>query len=157
MIVYHGSPYQFNRFSFDKMRTNGTSYGVGFYMTDLKDFAKSYATTPTNNKGYLYEIEFKGQKPLEFSEVTLSNEELRTLILKLHEEIDFLWNINDLSFYPLDYVLDEACRLMRDVNDVETIAGIINTCGDAEVVLGLFARNLGYSIAEMKANGLFLV
>ena len=144
MMIYHGSPHQFDRFDFSKMRTNGTQYGVGFYMTDRKDFAKSYATSPQCPQGFLYEIEFKGKKPLELNENTLSPDQLKELIIRLHEADGFLWNINDLSTLPYEVVLNQACEYMQDSNDVDTIAGIINTCGDAELVLNTLYELFGY-------------
>ena len=54
-LLYHGSPYSFDRFSMDKIGTGEgfNMFGWGLYFTDVKDVAKSYATNNrinTNNR-----------------------------------------------------------------------------------------------------------
>ena len=73
MILYHGTKNYFDTFSLDYLRTNGTSEGLGIYLTDSKQVAKSYAF----DNGYTLTVEFNGKKPLSSTELTLSKDEIR--------------------------------------------------------------------------------
>ena len=48
--AYHGSPYNFDKFTTQKMGTGegNQAFGWGLYFTDIKDIAKSYATVLTD-------------------------------------------------------------------------------------------------------------
>ena len=64
LTLYHGSFYKFDRFDFSKLSKQGSqnTYGVGVYLTDNIDYAKSYISGENGSigeKGYLYEVVLK--------------------------------------------------------------------------------------------------
>ncbi len=42
-VVYHGTPFDFNKFSYDFVGANGTSLGKGFYLIDSLSMAKGFS------------------------------------------------------------------------------------------------------------------
>lgn len=54
MILYHGSPNKFNKFSLDNFRktSNMSDHGYGIYLTDSKSNAEFYS-----KGGYIYKVE----------------------------------------------------------------------------------------------------
>ena len=67
MELYHGSSNKFNKFDYSKIRTNGTSEGLGFYFTDSKEIASQYG-----DNGYLYTVKLNANKSLSDNEKTIS-------------------------------------------------------------------------------------
>ena len=61
-VVYRGSPNEFSEFSYQFMRTNGTTEGVGFYFTDNQSIVKGYGDK--GDTGKLYEVYLNISKPL---------------------------------------------------------------------------------------------
>ena len=55
--VYHGTPYDFNIFKYDKLGENTSSLGAGFYFTDKKQTAEEYARDSGNLKQVYLDIE----------------------------------------------------------------------------------------------------
>jgi hypothetical protein len=74
--VYHGSPYNFDTFSADKVSTGigAQSYGWGFYFTDLKSVAKGWAESLED----MAEVKIDGITPSHFINDYVSR------IIKLH-------------------------------------------------------------------------
>lgn len=146
MIVYHGSQELFDIFDYDKIGTNGTSEGKGFYFTDKKSIAEGYG-----QDGYLYIVEFNGEKRLSSKEKTITRQQLKEYLIRLDEETDYLSNWGDVSYDGYEKVLNKALRGEYDQsdNDVDMICGIANACGDIETSLTLVYEVLGYdSIIE---------
>lgn len=61
LVVYHGSPNQFEVFDPEKMGASGTQFGRGHYFTDNKSLAEGYAT---GEQGTLYEVYMSLQSPI---------------------------------------------------------------------------------------------
>lgn len=141
MIVYHGSPNKFEQFDYSRIRTNGTSEGVGFYFTDNKSIATGYG-----NKGYLYTVNLSGKKAMSDNEKTLTKGEIRTLIIELNEREEFLSNFGDVDYEGFEKVLRNAVNNTYDYcdTDSELISVIYNTAGENEIVIELFREVLGY-------------
>lgn len=141
MLVYHGSPNNFDRFDYSRIRTNGTSEGVGFYFTDNKSIATGYG-----QKGYLYTVELKGNKALSDNYKTITENELKKLMIALDDETDYLSNYGDVNFEGYENVLNTA--LQSEYNncdtDTEILGSLYNSCGENEIVVTLFYELLGY-------------
>ncbi len=151
LITYHGSRNEFEAFSFDHLRSNGTDYGAGFYTTTSEAYARTFAKSKDGGRGYLYTYEFYPRKALSLTERQISEEELAELLLTLHETIDLLWNYDDVDYYGVEAVLTSAIQMetQSSDNDVDLINGMINGCGDAEAVLNALHEVLGYTHIEV--------
>lgn len=142
MILYHGSPNQFEEFDYSKIGLNGTNEGKGFYFTDTKRIAEGYA----GREGYLYTILWKGKKPLSYTEVTLTVQEFKKYILKLDEKLNYLSNWGEKEFEGVHSLLKKA--LMGEYktaeSDADMIGGIVNVSGSPEIALKTLHSLLGY-------------
>lgn len=149
MKVYHGSPARFETFDYSKIGTNGTREGKGFYFTDRKGIASGYG-----EGGYLYTVNFKGQKSLSSDKLTISRNELKLLLTELDKETDYLSNWGDIEFEGLEKVLEEAIRGEYDSsdNDVDLIAGIANASGNMEASLMLVYKLFGFDSIVMDSD-----
>lgn len=140
MKVYHGSPNKFNQFDYSKIRTNGTSEGVGFYFTDSLDIATGYA-----QNGYIYIAELNGTKALSDNEKTISRDDLKKLLIELNKSTDCLSNYGDVDFEGLENVLETALDMEYANNtDTEIMGSLYNSNGESEDVLNAFYEVLGY-------------
>lgn len=149
MILYHGTKNYFDTFSLDYLRTNGTSEGLGIYLTDSKQVAKSYAF----DNGYTLTVEFNGKKPLSSTELTLSKDEIREYILEIHQETGLLNDINDISYYGFNKVLEEALEMFfSNESDTDLISEVGNTVGDLKTALDIIYTKFGYDHAVVDAT-----
>ena len=149
MILYHGTKTYFDEFSLDFIGQNARNEGAGIYLTDSKDVAKSYAY----DDGYILSVEFNCKKPLSSTEVTLTYGEINELILTLHEEVNLLEDINDISYYGIEAVLEEAIEMFSNNEcDTDLISEIGNTIGDHKLVLDTIYNKFGYDHIVTKAS-----
>lgn len=141
IMVYHGSPNKFNQFDYSKIRTNGTSEGVGFYFTDNKGIASGYG-----NEGYLYTVKLNAHKSLSDNEKTLTKDELRLYIEELQKYTDYLSNYGEVAYQGYENVLSMALDETYNYCDTDTeiMGSIYNACGENEKVVTLFYEILGY-------------
>lgn len=141
-ILYHGSPNKFTQFDTKKIRTNGTSEGVGFYFTTNKDIAKNYA-----NDGYLYTVNLDTQKSLSDNSKTINKNQLHEILIKLNKYTDYLENYGDISNGNFENVLNQAVENEYEYNntDVEIIGSIYNTIGENPVILDILYKDFNYT------------
>lgn len=141
MIVYHGSPNRFSTFDYKRIRTNGTTEGVGFYFTDKKDVAKAYA-----NGGYLYTVDLNGKKPLSDRDLTLTEAEIRAYFIKLDKYTGFLENYGETAYSGLETVLNRAVQIERSVclSDADLLGSAYNATGQNEKAITCMVETLGY-------------
>lgn len=94
LIVYHGSPYNFLKFSNSNIGTGegNNSFGYGIYFTGIKLIAEYYAKTLSENVGYLYSAKIKKTNFLNWT-APIDQDNLERIILKLKEK-----NINEIPF-----------------------------------------------------------
>lgn len=149
MYVYHGSNSLFDVFDYDKIGTNGTSEGIGFYFTDNKKVARGYG-----ENGYLYTIEFNHKKTLSHETKTIKKTELKEYLVALNEETQYLTNWGDIEYEGYQKVLNRAVDSEFDGsdNDVDLIAGICNASGNTEISLTMLYQILGYDSIVLKAE-----
>lgn len=149
VIAYHGSPNQFDVFDYKKIRTNGTSEGVGFYFTDNQGIARCYAY-----EGYLYTVEINGTKPIYKDKKTLTIKELRTFLIELQKHTDFLSNYGDVAYEGFNTVLNKAVKSEYTYcdSDADILSSIYNGSGENEKVLTIFRDVLGYDHIEAKPD-----
>lgn len=149
MELYHGSPNKFTEFDYSRIRTNGSSEGVGFYFTSNKKIAEGYG-----EGGYLYTVELKGKKPLDDNKKTLTKEELRVIIEELHRDYNYLSNYGEVDYEGYEKVLRRAVENEYDSCDTDTeiLGSLYNTLGENENVIKKFYTVLGYDYVVSKPS-----
>ena len=148
MLVYHGSKELFTEFDYSRIGTNGTTEGQGFYFTDNLQVAKSYS----EKDGYVYEVEFMGKKSLNSEKISLKSLEIKKVLLALHSEMDILSNWDDVEYYGLNKVLNDAIEnIMLCNSDVEIYGSLCNITDDIELISKTFNKVLGYDSIVLKA------
>lgn len=147
--VYHGSSAQFTKFSADFMSKNGSSEGQGFYFTDLKNMAQGYE----KDGGQLLEGYLDIKNPLSDSEVTLSNEEVKRLIMAIDPTGDDLvlnYDSRGGMGYPsrtwYNRAVNDTLRMTmgNSESDSEILAELANGMGNPGAVLKAAREVLGY-------------
>lgn len=124
-IVYHGSPNDFNVFTYDKLGSNGTNEGFGFYFTDKKNIADGYAGEGRTAMQLYLNIE----KPLSIDSKVMTKQQLTKFIRTLDPNGQgYLSNWGDVSYEGYNNVLKKAvdAEYNGSTNDVDMISGIAN-------------------------------
>lgn len=142
MTLYHGSKNDFNQFNFKHLGKNGKAQGSGIYLTTSSDFAKGYGDI-------LYTVDMIKGKALSLDKITISKATLKKIMLDLHDTVDYLNCINDVTYYGITKVLNEALKLELDYNnnDVDIYNSIVNASGDLLEVCKAF-KKYGYNFIE---------
>lgn len=143
--VYHGSPKEFDKFSYEFLGEQGTSEGYGFYFTDKKEIAEGYKK---DDKGKLFEVVLDIKKPLNFTEKKITKPQLKKFIKAVDPDgSGYLSNWGDVSFEGYEKILNEAIKneFEGSNNDVDLIHGIINAEGRSpERIYPILKETLGY-------------
>lgn len=156
VTVYHGSNANFKTFDYSKIRTHGTSEGIGFYFTNNIEVAENYA-----NNGYLYSVSFNGKKSLSSTKKTITKTMLKKYLKALEKHLKnsgegfgILDNYNDVERLGVERVVNEVIELeyYSNDNDVDLIASIYNVSGCNEAVLTILYNVLGYDCIILNAE-----
>lgn len=143
--LYHGSDNTFNAFSLDYLGKNGTAQGSGVYLASNKDTAKMYGSVQ-----YVVNVDLNNS--LSLTDLTVKRGVLVSIITRLHNDHDLLNNFNDVSYYGVDYVLNEVVSdlLEYNDNDVDLYNDLVNSLGSAEEVAKAYSDYGSYThiIAE---------
>ena len=142
-IAYHGSPKDFQEFSYEFLGSHGTSEGFGFYFTSDKNIAEGYA-----EGGMLKRVVLDINKPLSPDNLTISKQNLAVFLRELDSSGDgYLSNWGETFYEGYNNVLKTAVEgeMSGATNDVDLISGIIQgSGGNAEFINGLLKKTLGY-------------
>lgn len=142
-LAYHGSPKEFQEFSYEFLGHNGTAEGFGFYFTSDKSVAEEYA-----GGGMLKEVYLDINKPLSTNSLTISTQDLAVFLKKLDPDGQgYLSNWGEADFEGYDKVLNTAVEgeISGSDNDVDLISGIIQGWGgNPESIYPLLKKTLGY-------------
>jgi hypothetical protein len=67
-LLYHGSPYDFSKFSIKKIGEGegNQAFGHGIYLTDIVEIAMYYSNTLSDRNGYLYLSKIKNKNFLDW-------------------------------------------------------------------------------------------
>ena len=163
LIVYHGSPNEFNEFKSEFMGETGTALGQGFYFTAHKEEAKKYGD---NIKSFYLNI----RKPLNLDKLTLKPREVSLLIDKIDKaqsEADpnfrygILSDFGDVDYEGRSRVINYATKMLMDEeNDVDLIGGLINASGGYsggfDIVVKTLRDTLGYDGIISKENNVYI-
>ncbi len=132
LVVYHGTNAQFDTFSYDKIGTNGTAEGVGFYFTDDADTAAGYK----KQSGEVKECYLSIQKPLRHNSHYLSFEDVKNIIQKAAElqseeyeedlKDSFVSNYADTYSMNFEDAVEEAAYMIyaEDKTDTDILGEI---------------------------------
>lgn len=146
MLVYHGSPNKFSKFDYSRIRTNGTSEGVGFYFTDKESIARGYG-----GGGYLYTVELKGKKAISDNRKTITKAQVKKLLEAVEKNTtSYIENYGDIGSGGYNKVFNQALDNLYDYNDTDTeiMGELYNACGENEEIVKLFYTVLGYDHIE---------
>lgn len=147
--VFHGSPSQFNEFSYEFMGQNGSSEGKGFYFTNNRNMARAYANEAKG--GHVMEGYLRLGNPLSNSKKTLTQAKVKHLLRAVDPSGDNVLSNYDTSGvgYPgkawYKRALNEAAAsIMESCNsDSEILSEIANSGAGVEEVARA-ARGMGY-------------
>jgi hypothetical protein len=141
--AYHGSPEEFQEFSYEFLGMNGTAEGYGFYFTSDKSIADGFA-----KGGMVKEVYLDINNPLSFDSLTISPQELKSFLRELDPSgTEYLSNWGEAGYDGYDNVLNSAVdgEMGGSDNDVDLISGIINAAGGSPgSIYPVLKRVLGY-------------
>ena len=142
-IAYHGTPKDFQDFSYEYLGTNGTAEGFGFYFTSDKNIAEGYA-----EGGILKKVNLDIKKPLNPIIFSISKPEFAIFLKTLDPTgEDYLSNWGESNYEGYDKILNTAVEgeFSGSDNDVDLISGVIQAAGgNAERIYKILKQTLGY-------------
>lgn len=117
--VYHGTPYDFNIFKYDKLGENTSSLGAGFYFTDKKQTGEEYARDGGNLKQVYLDIE----KPMSYGKTTITKDEYANFIKAVDKETK--------GNYLLDYDGIQNALMKYDYggDDIDLVSAVQSSSG----------------------------
>ena len=128
-VLYHGTPNEFTKFSYDFIGSNGTALGKGFYLTDNIDIAEGY-TTRDGKQGKVMKLYANITKPMSLKEKTISKDDFKKFIEAVDKKTDnqFLSDYGDIDYEGYNNVLNSALDSYDySDNDVDLIHDVLNT------------------------------
>ena len=160
LIVYHGSPNDFQEFKSEFMGTTGTALGQGFYFTSNEDDAKYFGE---NVKKFFLNI----RKPLHSNKLTMNKNDIFKLLdnidkCQIKNDPDFGYGILS-DFGDVDYegrrnvLVNAVNMLLEEPNDVELVGGLINATNDYNLVVNVLRDTLGYDGIINYDRGIYVV
>ncbi len=141
-LAYHGSPKEFQEFSYEFMGSTGTAEGFGFYFTSDKNVAEMFA-----DGGALKKAMLNINNPLNFEGRTISKDEFAHFLRTLDPTgEDYLSNWGDVHYEGYEQIVRTATEgeMSGSNNDVDLISGVIQASGgDAGSVYKVLKQALG--------------
>lgn len=134
LTVYHGTPYEFNQFKYDKLGENTSSLGAGFYFTDKIETAKEY-----KQDGNLKEVYLDIKKPLKYKETTITKDEYKEFIKAIDKETK--------GTYLIDYDGIENALMEYDYggDDIDLVSAVQSATGlTHERTFEILRNTIGY-------------
>ena len=157
VVMFHGTPEQFNEFDTKKVGKHGSVMGSGLYFTNNYSYAEDYKEY---DDGRVIATLLDIKKPLSRNKHEITKEELKTFIRKVVDSNgeDFLSNYGDVYSVGYDKLLNDTVNKLFDynTNDVDMIEDIyITSRMDFDEFHDGLTDTLGYDgvIAWNKAEG----
>lgn len=135
LTVYHGTPYEFNQFKYDKLGENTSSLGAGFYFTDKIETAEEYKREGGNVKTVYLDI----KKPLKYMETTITKAEYQKFIKAIDKETN--------GTYLTDYDGIENALMEYDYggDDIDLVSAVQSASGlSYEKTFEILRNSIGY-------------
>lgn len=154
VTLYHGTPNNFTQFNYDYIGSNGTALGKGFYLTDDKKIAESYA----GKNGNIMELYANIEKPLSLDKINITKKEYKKFIEEVNKKTkgQFLSDYGEVNYEGYNTVLNRAMENYNyNQNDVDLIHEVFNTAGlNWEEGFRLLKDTLGYDgVIDEHFNG----
>ena len=125
-VVYHGTPFDFNKFSYDFVGTNGTSLGKGFYLTDSLSMAKGFSKEGKEPMQLYVNI----TNPMSLNEKTISKQQFKEYVKAVAKADEYyLYDYIDVDLVGFSNAINAAVDGQYEYsdNDVDLIHGVLNT------------------------------
>lgn len=118
--LYHGTPNEFNIFNYDKLGTNTSSLGAGFYFTDNEATGKEYS----RGDGYVKEVYLDIKKPMKYEQTTITKKEFRKFVDAVNEATEgrLAEDYGDLNYVEMEY--DYGGDDIDLVNSIHNASGL---------------------------------
>lgn len=152
VLVYHGSPYKFDNFSFENTGKNGGTSGAGFglYFSQSKGDALTYGDN-------IYTCMLQLRDELYNTKINLSPEKLRIIIDSLNSEFNqdyfkqYAIQDTDKAEFRRKAICNELINGGYHLSDTEIIGDIINACcaGDPTNIMTILSK---YDITHTTDN-----
>lgn len=133
-VLYHGTPNEFNKFSYEFLGTNGTLLGKGFYLTDDTKVAEAYANKGENGK--VMELYADIKKPLKWGETTISKQQFQKFVEAVNQATegrlfaDYSGEFSEKGSQQYNSTLND---ILMDYeyggDDIDLVSGILNSTG----------------------------
>ncbi len=157
VVMFHGTPEQFNEFDTKKVGKHGSVMGSGLYFTSNYSYAEDYKEY---DDGRVIASILDIKKPLSRNKHEISKDELKTFIKEVVDATgeDFLSNYGDVYSIGYDKLLDNTAAKLLDYwsNDADLIEDIyVASRMDFDEFHNGLTEVLGYDgiIAWNKAEG----
>jgi hypothetical protein len=128
LVVYHGSPNKFNVFNLDKIGSQGTTEGQGFYFTPDRSISDGYSERRGEGEGSLFSLYLNIRNPYSNEVKTFTKSNIKKILLELYShDKEALSNFGDVGYEGFNKILNDAVNLMNeDESDTSIIGGLIN-------------------------------
>ena len=133
-VLYHGTPNEFNEFSYEFLGTNGTLLGKGFYLTDDTKVAEAYANKGENGK--IMELYVDIKKPLKWGKTTISKQQFQKFVEAVNQATegrlfaDYSGEFSEKGSQQYNSTLND---ILMDYeyggDDIDLVSGILNSTG----------------------------
>ena len=133
-VLYHGTPNEFNKFSYEFLGTNGTLLGKGFYLTDDINVAEAYANK--GEAGKVMELYADIKKPLKWGETTISKQQFKNFVEAVNQATegrlfaDYSGEFSEKGSEQYNSTLND---ILMDYeyggDDIDLVSGILNSTG----------------------------
>lgn len=151
-VLYHGTPNDFTKFSYDFIGTNGTALGKGFYLAENITSARAYASNITEDgeikNGNVMEVYANITKPMSLKELSITKTEYKKFVKAVDKATkgQFLSDYGEVDYEGYNTVLNRALENYEyNDNDVDLVHDVLNTAGlDWEEGFRLLKDTLGY-------------
>lgn len=140
VIAYHGSPYDFDNFSVQKINTGegAQAFGDGLYFTDSEDIARHYRDTVSFNK------QMQGLQPIKYKGQYLDNVEGLSSAEK--DEISEVIYLIQTKGYDPESALGKRKDMLKGELAKIDLDGDVEL-GDGETINGLRKKSIEASLA----------
>lgn len=125
-VVYHGTPFDFNKFSYDFVGANGTALGKGFYLTDSLSMAKGFSKEGKEPMQLYVNI----TNPMSLNEKTISKQQFKEYVKAVAKADEYyLYDYIDVDLVGFSNAINAAVDGQYEYsdNDVDLIHGVLNT------------------------------
>ena len=132
--VYHGTPYEFNTFNYNKLGENTSSLGAGFYFTDNETTGNEYS-----RGNYLKKVYLDIKKPMKYGKTTITKNEYKKFIEAIDEKT------NGVYLEDYDGIENALMEYEYGGDDIDLVNAIHNASGLSwDEIYSLLRETTGY-------------